>query len=305
MRTQWPAWWPMPAELAELVHDQPETVAPGVVRITAANPGVMTGPGTNTYLLGTDELAVIDPGPDDAAHLDAVARAGGGRIRWIFVTHTHPDHAPGAAGLADRTGAERLGFASRDGFTADRTIADGFELRRAGLSLRAVYTPGHASNHLCYLADLAAADPSGMGPIMLFTGDHVMDGSTVVIAPPDGDMSVYLASLALVGRLEPAVDVIAPGHGRLIEDPGAAVAAYVAHRLEREERVVTALAAAGSATLDELVPVVYQDVDEARHPIARKSLWAHLRKLTDDGRARSSDRDSDEAAWEWLGAQAD
>jgi len=302
MRTQWPAWWPMPAEL---VHDQPETVAPGVVRITAANPGVMTGPGTNTYLLGTDELAVIDPGPDDAAHLDAVANAGAGRIRWIFVTHTHPDHAPGAAGLAHRTGAERLGFASRDGFTADRTIADGFELRRPGLSLRAVYTPGHASNHLCYLADLAAADPSGTGPTMLFTGDHVMDGSTVVIAPPDGDMSVYLASLALVGRLEPAIDVIAPGHGRLIEDPGAAVAAYMAHRLVREERVATALAAAGSATVDQLVPVVYQDVDEERHPIARRSLWAHLRKLTDDGRARCSDRDSDQATWEWLGGQAD
>jgi glyoxylase-like metal-dependent hydrolase (beta-lactamase superfamily II) len=295
----------MPAELAQLVHDQPETVAPGVVRITAANPGVMTGPGTNTYLLGTDELAVIDPGPDDAAHLDAMATAGGGRIRWIFVTHTHPDHAPGAAGLADRTGAERLGFASRDGFTADRTIADGFELRRPGLSLRAVYTPGHASNHLCYQADLAAADRWGTGPTMLFTGDHVMDGSTVVIAPPDGDMSLYLANLARVGALQPAVDVIAPGHGRLIEDPGAAVAAYIAHRREREERVVTALAAAGTATVDELVPVVYQDVDHERHHIARRSLWAHLRKLTDDGRVRSSDRDSDEATWEWLGAQAD
>lgn len=298
----------MPAESAEpatLVHEQPETVAPGVVRITAANPGVMTGPGTNTYLLGTDELAVIDPGPDDAAHLDAVANAGGGRIRWIFVTHTHPDHAPGAAGLADRTGAARLGYASRDGFTADRTIADGFELRRPGLSLRAIYTPGHASNHLCYRVDLAAADPTGTGSTMLFTGDHVMDGSTVVIAPPDGDMSVYLASLSRVAQLEPAIDVIAPGHGGLIEDPGAAIAAYVAHRLAREERVANVLAAARSATLDQLVPVVYDDVDEERHPIARRSLWAHLRKLTDDGRVRSSDRDSAEATWEWLGAQAD
>jgi glyoxylase-like metal-dependent hydrolase (beta-lactamase superfamily II) len=140
---------------------------------------------------------------------------------------------------------------------------------------------------------------------MLFTGDHVMDGSTVVIAPSDGDMSLYLASLARVGRLEPAVDVIAPGHGRLIEDPGAAVAASIAHRLERQERVVTALVAAGTATVDQLVPVVYQDVDEDRHHIARRSLWAHLRKLSDDGRATSSDRDSDEATWEWLGAQAD
>jgi glyoxylase-like metal-dependent hydrolase (beta-lactamase superfamily II) len=294
----------MPAELVELVHDRPETVAPGVVRVTAANPGMMTGPGTNTYLLGTDELAVVDPGPDDAAHLDAVAVAGAGRIRWIFVTHTHPDHSPGAAGLADRTGAERLGFASRDGFTADRTIGDGFELRRPGLSLRAVHTPGHASNHLCYLADLVAERP-GKGSTMLFTGDHVMDGSTVVISPPDGDMAAYLASLALLSDLEPGIDVIAPGHGRLIEDPGAAVAAYIAHRHEREERVAAALAAAGSATVDQLVPVVYQDVDEDRFPVARRSLWAHLRKLTDDGRVASSDRESAEATWEWLGVQAD
>jgi glyoxylase-like metal-dependent hydrolase (beta-lactamase superfamily II) len=294
----------MPAELVELVHDRPETVAPGVVRVTAANPGMMTGPGTNTYLLGTKELAVVDPGPDDAAHLDAVAGAGGGRIRWIFVTHTHPDHSPGAAGLADRTGAERLGFASRDGFAADRTIADGFELRRPGLSMRAVHTPGHASNHLCYLADLVAERP-GKGSTMLFTGDHVMDGSTVVISPPDGDMTAYLASLALLSDLEPGIDVIAPGHGRLIEDPGAAVAAYIAHRKEREERVAAALAAAGSATVDQLVPVVYQDVDEDRFPVARRSLWAHLRKLTDDGQVRSSDRESAEATWEWRGAQAD
>lgn len=292
----------MPAEVAEFIHDRPVAVAPGVVRITAANPGVMTGPGTNTYVLGTDELAVIDPGPDDAGHLDAVAAAGGGAIRWIFVTHTHPDHAPGAAGLAERTGAERLGFASRDGFDADRTVTDGFELRRPGLSVRAVHTPGHASNHLCYLAEL---HESANGSTMLFSGDHVMDGSTVVISPPDGDMAVYLASLAALLRLDPAIDVIAPGHGSLIEDPTAAVDAYIAHRLEREERVVTALAGAGSATVDELIPVVYADVDEARHTIARRSLWAHLRKLADDGRVQTSDRDSVEATWEWWGAQTD
>jgi glyoxylase-like metal-dependent hydrolase (beta-lactamase superfamily II) len=292
----------MPAEVAEFVHDRPVAVAPGVVRITAANPGVMTGPGTNTYVLGTDELAVIDPGPDDAAHLDAVAAAGSGAIRWIFVTHTHPDHAPGAAGLAERTGAERLGFASRDGFDADRTVADGFELRRPGLSLRAVHTPGHASNHLCYLAELPE---SANGSTMLFSGDHVMDGSTVVISPPDGDMAVYLASLAALVRLDPAIDVIAPGHGGLIMDPRAAVDAYITHRLEREDRVVTALAGAGSATVDELIPEVYADVDEARHTIARRSLWAHLRKLADDGRVRTSDRDSVDATWEWWGAQTD
>jgi glyoxylase-like metal-dependent hydrolase (beta-lactamase superfamily II) len=295
----------MPAEVAGFVHDRPDAVAPGVVRVTAANPGMMTGPGTNTYLLGTDELAVIDPGPDDAAHLDAVAAAGAGAIRWIFVTHTHPDHAPGAAGLAERTGAERLGFASRDGFDADRTVGDGFELHRPGLRIRAVHTPGHASNHLCYLAELPEVLGPGKGSTMLFSGDHVMDRSTVVISPPDGDMSVYLASLTLLLRLEPPVDVIAPGHGNLIEDPAGAVDAYVAHRLEREELVAKALAAAGSATVDELIPVVYADVDEARHPVARRSLWAHLRKLADDGRARSSDRYDPGATWEWPGPQPD
>ena len=294
----------MSAEVSEFVHDRPEAVAPGIVRVTAANPGMMTGPGTNTYLLGTDELAVIDPGPDDDAHLDAVAAAGAGAIRWIFVTHTHPDHAPGAAGLAERTGAERLGYASRDGFDADRTVSDGFELRRPGLSLRAVHTPGHASNHLCYLAGLPDGLGQARGSTMLFSGDHVMDGSTVVISPPDGDMAVYLASLALVLRLEPPVDVIAPGHGDLIEDPVAAVDAYVAHRLEREAMVAGALAAAGSATVDELIPLVYADVDEARHAVARRSLWAHLRKLADEGRARSSDRDDAGATWEWAGPPA-
>src|SRR5665213_1568878 len=129
---------------------QPDELAPGLVRITAANPGVMTGPGTNTYLVGTgDQMAVIDPGPDDPDHLEAVAAAGDGRIRWILVTHTHRDHWPGAAGLARRTGAARLGFASRDGFEADQVIGDGFELRVPGLALRAIHTPGHASNHLC------------------------------------------------------------------------------------------------------------------------------------------------------------
>ncbi len=295
----------MPAEVTGLVHDRPQVVAPGVVRVTAANPGMMTGPGTNTYLVGTDELAVIDPGPDDDAHLDAVAAAGAGAIRWIFVTHTHPDHAPGAAGLAARTGAERLGFASCDGFDADRTVVDGFDLHRPGLHLRAVHTPGHASNHLCYLAELPHVVGPGKGPTMLFSGDHVMDGSTVVISPPDGDMAVYLASLALLLRLKPAVDVIAPGHGNLIEDPGGAVDAYVAHRVAREELVAEALAAAGSATVDELIPVVYADVDEARHPVARRSLWAHLRKLADEGRARTPDRDDAATTWEWAATQPD
>ncbi|HWE70861.1 MAG TPA: MBL fold metallo-hydrolase [Acidimicrobiales bacterium] len=282
---------------------RPHPLAAGLVRLTAENPGIMTGPGTNSYLVGTGDLAVIDPGPDQPDHLDRLAEAGGGRIRWILVTHTHPDHAPGAAGLADRTGAARLGFASRDGFVADRTIGDGFELQVPGLSLRAVHTPGHASNHLCYLLDRhhpAAGLPSDGGPRrVLFSGDHVMEGSTVVISPPDGDMVAYLASLRRVGALALPVDAIAPGHGALIEDPRAAIDGYIRHRLRREEKVAEALRARGTGTVDDLLPGVYDDVDELRLPIARKSLWAHLRKLAHDGRVDSDDPDDVDSVWRW------
>src|SRR4051794_18879190 len=146
----------------------------------------MTGPGTNTYLVGIDEIAVIDPGPDDAGHLDVVAACGGDRVRWILVTHTHRDHAPGAAGLKARTGAEVLGHAEREGFVPDRTIDEGFSVEATEFRLKALHTPGHASDHLCYLLEQER---------LLFSGDHVMEGSTVVIAPPDGDMAAYLDAL--------------------------------------------------------------------------------------------------------------
>jgi len=265
----------------------------------------MTGPGTNTYLVGTDDLAVIDPGPDQPDHLDAIAEAGDGRIRWILVTHTHPDHAPGASGLARRTGASRLGFASRDGFVADRTIAGGFRLRVPGLSVRAIHTPGHAPNHLCYLLDRhdpAAGLSVDDGPRrMLFSGDHVMQGSTVVIAPPDGDMADYLASLRLVRHLEPAVDVIAPGHGHPMDDPAATIDGYIEHRLRREEKVADGLRVRGTGTIDDLLPGVYDDVDPERHPIARRSLWAHLRKLAADSKVAADDVDDVDGVWRWQG----
>ena len=259
-----------------------------VVRATAPNPGVMTGAGTNTYLVGTDELVVIDPGPDDDGHRHALVDLGAGRIRWIVVTHTHPDHAPGAAALAVRTGAQVLGFSERDGFVPSRAVGDGFELRGPGFVLRAVHTPGHASNHLCWL--LVDAD-------MLFSGDHVMQGSTVVIAPPDGDMAQYLASVRRLLAMDPPLVTIAPGHGSLIVDPAAALEGIIEHRLAREKAVADALADAGRATVDELLPTVYADVDEALHPVARYSLWAHLRKLDADGGAHSEDPADIEAHW--------
>lgn len=269
---------------------RPVTLAPGVVRVTAPNPGMMTGPGTNSYLVGTTELAVVDPGPDEAAHIDALVDAGSGRIRWIVVTHTHPDHAPGAAVLAERTGAEVIGFGERDGFVPDRAVGEGFELAGDGFCLRALHTPGHASNHLCWLL---------LGEEMLFSGDHVMQGSTVVIAPPDGDMAHYLASLGRLLEVSDPLRSIAPGHGSLITEPQAVVSGVIEHRLGRERAVAGALAAAkGPATVDDLVPTVYADVHEALYPVARFSLWAHLRKLAADGKARPADAADIDAAWE-------
>jgi glyoxylase-like metal-dependent hydrolase (beta-lactamase superfamily II) len=270
----------------------PTGIGPSVVRLTAPNPGMMTGPGTNSYLVGTDELVVVDPGPDDGGHVEALADAGGGRIGTIVVTHTHPDHAPAAAALAARTGAQVIGFGARDGFEPDVEAGDGFTVRVPGAALRAVHTPGHASNHLCWLLEEEG---------LVFSGDHVMQGSTVVIAPPDGDMAGYLASLRLLHDLTPPMRAIAPGHGSVIEDPGAVVDDIVAHRLERQAKVADALATAGTGSVDDLLPVVYADVHEALHPVARFSLWAHLRKLGDEGRAVGSDPDDIEAPWRAAG----
>ncbi len=268
---------------------RPVALASTVVRVTAPNPGMMTGPGTNSYLVGSTELVVVDPGPDEPSHVDALVEAGAGRIRWIVVTHTHLDHAPAAAPLAERTGAEVIGFGARDDFVPDRSVGEGFELAGDDFCLRAVYTPGHASNHLCWEL---------LGERMLFSGDHVMQGSTVVIAPPDGDMTQYLASLRRLVDRDVPLRAIAPGHGSLIEDPATVVGGIVDHRLEREDKVRRALAAAGRATVDDLVASVYDDVHEALHPVARLSLWAHLRKLGEEREATSADPDDIEALWE-------
>jgi len=258
-------------------------ISPLVRRILAPNPGLMTGPGTNTYLVGIDEIAVIDPGPDDTGHLDTVAACGGDRIRWIVVTHTHPDHAPGAVGLKDRTGAEVVGFDERDGFTPDRSAGEGFALEGTEFRLTAVHTPGHASNHLCWLLHEER---------LLFSGDHVMQGSTVVISPPDGDMSAYLDSLRRVQSLR--LRAIAPGHGHVIEDPKAVVAYYLSHRAEREAAILAALRA-GATTVDAIVARVYVDVAGELHPVARRSVHAHLLKLVAEGAARGGDIERD---WE-------
>ena len=261
-------------------------LSPMVRRILAPNPGVFTGPGTNTYLVGIDEIAVIDPGPADDGHLDAIAACGRDRIRWILVTHTHSDHSPGAAGLKERTGAEVLGWDERDDFVPDTEIGDGWQLEASEFRLSAVHTPGHASNHLCYVL------PSEK---LLFSGDHIMSGSTVVIAPPDGDMAAYLQALQRLHDIP--MRGIAPGHGAFIDDPKAKVDEYLTHRLARERAIAVALEDAGRATVEELVTAVYVDVPEQLHPIARFSVWAHLRKLAADGLATSTDVEDLGATW--------
>jgi glyoxylase-like metal-dependent hydrolase (beta-lactamase superfamily II)/8-oxo-dGTP pyrophosphatase MutT (NUDIX family) len=252
-----------------------------VVRLTAPNPGMMTGPGTNTYLVGDEQIAVIDPGPALDAHVAKILELGAGRIRWILATHTHMDHSPAVAALKKATGAQVLGRpapagGSQDaGFAPERVLEDGDRLQIGKLTLRAVHTPGHASNHLCYLLEDTG---------MLFTGDHVMQGSTVVINPPDGDMRAYLTSLERLMTLDAAI--FAPGHGYLIGGPQKELQRLIAHRLAREAKVAAALQRKGPATLEELVVEVYDEVSPRLHPVAMRSLTAHLDKLVAEGRAR-------------------
>jgi glyoxylase-like metal-dependent hydrolase (beta-lactamase superfamily II) len=259
-------------------------LSPLVRRVTAPNPGVMTGPGTNAYLVGTGDVALIDPGPESERHLSVMLEAAGGRLKWILCTHTHLDHSPGARALKAATGAELLGFGGvpddgrqDKGFAPDRQLRDGDVIDCSEFRLRAVHTPGHASNHLCYLLE---------DERWLFTGDHVMQGSTVVISPPDGDMVAYLRSLEKLLAIDLAA--LAPGHGRVIDKPHDEVRRLVAHRLKREKKVVDAFSKKNPATLDELLPLVYDDVPQAIHGVARRSLHAHLIKLREDGRVTES-----------------
>jgi glyoxylase-like metal-dependent hydrolase (beta-lactamase superfamily II) len=268
-----------------LVHGVASALSPLVRRIVANNPGRMTGPGTNTYLVGIDEIVVIDPGPDDAAHLDAIAGCGGDRIRWIVCTHTHVDHFPGATGLKARTGAEVLAFDARDGLEIDRPLRDGDAIEATEFVLRAVHTPGHASNHLCYLLEQER---------MLFSGDHIMEGSTVVIRPPDGDMAAYLEQLERLKGLRPRLRSIAPGHGHLIEQPAVKIDEYLGHRAMREQQIVDLLQASGPLKIDAIVAQLYPELVEELVPMAHGTVWAHLIQLKHRGRAKGT---SAERAW--------
>jgi len=260
-------------------------------RIVAPNASVMTGPGTNSYLIGDPPVAVLDPGPADPQHLSVLKEAAP-RLSFVFVTHTHADHSSLARRLASETGARIVGLdAPKDGRQDETCIPDirpaHDEMYEIGAhTLRAIHTPGHASNHVCFLLE-----PDGL----LFSGDHVLDGVTPVILPPDGDMAAYLESLRRLKTYP--IRAIAPGHGRVLASPGAVIDGVLAHRERREAKVVAALEALGRASLDELLPRVYDDVRVELHSLARLSLEAHLIKLAREGRCA---RDGD--TWVMRGA---
>jgi glyoxylase-like metal-dependent hydrolase (beta-lactamase superfamily II) len=241
-------------------------------RVLAPNPSVFTGAGTNTYVVGGGSLICIDPGPDDDAHLEAIlaaAEARGGHIDTIVLTHSHPDHRPLAVRLAARTGAAVRCF---DPSLADdhaEAMADGDVVHADGVSLVAVHTPGHTHDHLCLHQPESRT---------LYTGDHILQGTTTVIHPGEGDMSDYMDSLHRVRDLFPLT--IFPGHGERVDDAPALIDEYIAHRIEREAQVLDAARyrAASFAPMD-LVPELYQGYPVEVHPLAAFTVQAHLDKL--------------------------
>jgi glyoxylase-like metal-dependent hydrolase (beta-lactamase superfamily II) len=261
----------------------------GVLHLLAPNPSLMTGPGTNSFLVtsATGGCAVIDPGPDIASHLDELANlaAAHGGAQAILITHGHPDHMDGAAGLRERTSAPVLAWSHEGAPVADQTLQDDEVLELGERALRVVYTPGHRFDHVCYLLEDARA---------LFAGDLVAGVGTVVIAPPEGDLLDYMASLRRLLALD--LSVILPAHGSDIAQPRALLEQYLAHREEREAQVLHALAAA-PASIAALVAYIYHDVDPQLHPVAALSVEAHLLKLEREGRVARDGALPAEAIW--------
>lgn len=273
-------------------HGQAVALLPHVLRLTAPNPGLMTGPGTNSYLVGEAAAGwtVIDPGPDDAAHIERLWQAAGGDIRLIVCTHSHADHAPAARPLqalcAQRGGSRPpvLGLPSAptanatSHFVPDRALADGEPLTlhaaqsKRRHTLQVIHTPGHAANHLCLLL---AQDG------LLFSGDHILNGSTTVINPPDGNMTAYLDALdALDGACAAlGLGYILPAHGHVMDNARGVIAKLKAHRLAREAKVRVAMQARPQGTLDDWVVLAYDDVPSSIWPLAKRSLLAHVERL--------------------------
>ncbi|MEA3041852.1 MAG: hypothetical protein QOC65_1341 [Sphingomonadales bacterium] len=260
-----------------------------VRRILAPNPSPFTFTGTQTYIVGEGEVAVIDPGPGDPRHIEALLGAlAGERVEAILCTHTHRDHSPASRPLAAATGAPIVGCAplaiADEGpradaafdfdYAPDRVLADGERLAGEGWALDALATPGHTSNHLCFALE---------GTGLLFTGDHVMGWSTTVVSPPDGDMTDYIASLDLLLARDDAAYL--PAHGPAVEDPHAHVRRLIEHRRMRERQILGHIEA-GIGRISDMVPDMYRDVDPRLHPAAARSVLAHLVDLERRGTVR-------------------
>lgn len=273
------------------VYGTPSPMGPGIVRIVARNPGPFTFKGTNTYLVGSTSLAVIDPGPDDASHRAAILKAASGRpITHLIVTHAHRDHVDGVAKLKAKTGALTVAF-PRDpeagrialsnspsgsyfvdyDFKPDLAVKGGDSIEGEDWALDVIHTPGHAPDHLCLALK---------GRSVVFSGDHVMAWNTTVIAPPEGRMADYVSSLEIL--LDRADQVFLPGHGGRLTDPQRTVKAYLLHRRWREQSVLDALAA-GATTIRRIVPQVYQSLSPHLIPAATLSVQAHVEYLIEKG----------------------
>ena len=253
-----------------------------IKKITAPNPSVFTGQGTNTYLIGNKDITLIDPGPNIQEHIDEIIKLGDGNIKRIVVTHTHTDHSPAALPISKILNVPMYGRLvdgdsswEDETFSPDVVLKDLDKIETEEYILQAIHTPGHASIHFCFLIKNLNC---------LITGDHIMDGSTVVIGPPDGNMDDYLNSLKRLLTLK--IDFFAPGHGNFMYEPEKTIQSIIRHRLARESKTIRKLEDFGKNKIDDLVKYVYDDVPEQLHPIAKFSLEAHLIKLIGENKVK-------------------
>lgn len=256
-----------------------------IMRILGRNAGPMTGPGTNTYLIGSEQLVLVDPGPSDEIHIESILNAIGNReLAKVLVTHTHGDHSPAATPIAKQLSAELVGIRAPEAgrhdhsFIPDRDFQGGEILDCGEFTIELIHTPGHVSNHFCYLLKEEK---------FLFTGDHILQGTTSVILPPDGDMSDYMTSLEQLRDRD--LLFLAPGHGDIMNDPIGAIDDLIAHRVARENKVVASLRKLEPTDLDNLTLSVYDDVASHLIPWAKLTLEAHLLKLKKESRAEERD----------------
>jgi len=276
----------------DFVYEEAQQVSPLIRRLVANNPGPFTFRGTGVYIIGRGDVAIIDPGPDDPSHIEALLRAvEGERVTHILVTHRHMDHSPAAHPLAERTGAKvyastvppkpsdcdalRLEAGDDHYFTPDIDVVDGERFSGPGWTIEAVSTPGHTTNHMAY----ALLEENA-----LFPGDHIMGWSTTVIGPPDGDMTDYFESLEKVR--DRGYDTLWPTHGPPVRDATSFVQAFIDHRLEREAQIIEQMRA-GKTAIKDMVSVIYADVDKRLHPAACHSVLAHMIRLVQLGRVET------------------